>query len=88
MKGANQSDAEREAYDAENMSDSTVWNEASKLFTQGRRGEQDGEDARRHPTHPAPAELLLPHSRARKPVGGRYGVGEWFAARVILFAPC
>ena len=32
LKGANQSDAYREAYNAENMSDSTVWNEASKLF--------------------------------------------------------
>jgi phage terminase small subunit len=32
LKGANQSDAYREAYNAENMSDSTIWNEASKLF--------------------------------------------------------
>jgi phage terminase small subunit len=32
LKGANQSDAYREAYNAENMSASTVWNEASKLF--------------------------------------------------------
>jgi phage terminase small subunit len=32
LKGANQSDAYREAYNAENMSASTIWNEASKLF--------------------------------------------------------
>jgi phage terminase small subunit len=32
LKGANQSDAYRAAYNAENMSASTVWNEASKLF--------------------------------------------------------
>jgi hypothetical protein len=32
LKGANQSDAYRLAYNAENMSDSTIWNEASKLF--------------------------------------------------------
>jgi phage terminase small subunit len=32
LKGANQSDAYREAYNAENMSDGTVWSEASKLF--------------------------------------------------------
>jgi hypothetical protein len=32
LMGANQSDAYRLAYNAENMSDSTIWNEASKLF--------------------------------------------------------
>ena len=32
LKGANQSDAYRLAYNAENMRDSTIWNEASKLF--------------------------------------------------------
>ena len=32
LKGANQSDAYRAAYNAENMSDGTVWSEASKLF--------------------------------------------------------
>ncbi|MFP6732853.1 MAG: hypothetical protein VB959_03320, partial [Rhodospirillales bacterium] len=32
LKGLSQSDAYRGAYNVENMSDSTVWNEASKLF--------------------------------------------------------
>jgi phage terminase small subunit len=32
LKGANQSDAYRSAYDAENMSDQAIWSEASRLF--------------------------------------------------------
>ena len=32
LKGANQSDAYREAYNAENMSDQAIWTEAGRLF--------------------------------------------------------
>jgi hypothetical protein len=32
LKGANQSDAYRSAYDAENMSDQAIWTEAGRLF--------------------------------------------------------